>query len=339
MSVYIGVDLGGTKIAAAAVDPVTGAVAGHTVIPTQAHEGQDAVIARIAGVVEQVRRQTGLAPEQVGGIGVGVPGLVDLTLGHTLFLPNLPTAWRDVPLAPRLSAMTGYPTVLINDARAFVLAEANLGAGRGADTVVGLTLGTGIGGGIAFQGRLHLGLEGTGGEAGHQTIDPNGPPCGCGNRGCLEALASGPAIAAMGIKAIAQGLTTRIGAIVDHDLNRVTPETIMRAAEDGDDVARDILRRAGTYLGIGVANLVTLLSPDRVIVGGGVARLGEWLMEPVRATVRDRCHVTPLNRVAIVPADLGEAAGIVGSAVWAEQNVMKTSPHPQPLRPSGANGL
>ena len=316
---YIGIDLGGTKIAAAALDVATGEIAGRTVVATEAHTGPPAVLRRMAMVVETVRASAGLRREAVGGIGVGVPGVTDMDAGRTLFLPNLPTAWRAVPVAAMLAEATGYPVALINDARAFILAEATWGAGRGARNVAGLTVGTGIGGGIVIEGRLYMGLDGTAGEVGHQTIDPDGPPCGCGNRGCLEAFASGPAIAALGVRAVLQGMTTRIGALAEHDLNRITPETIMRAAEEGDEVAREILRRAGNYLGTGVANLATILSPDRVIIGGGVARLGEWLLEPVRATLRQRCHAVPVDRIEVVRAALGDDAGVVGAAVWAFQ--------------------
>jgi glucokinase len=318
MTLHLGIDLGGTKIAAALVDVASGALAGRQVIPTEAADGPEAVMARMAALVRDVCGGAGAAPAQIAAIGVGVPGLFELQTGRTLFLPNLAGAWRGVPLGETLRRALGCPVWLINDARAFVLAEATFGAGSGAPTVVGLTLGTGIGGGIALAGRLHLGLDGTAGECGHQTIDPHGPPCGCGNRGCLEAHASGPAITAMGVRAVVQGVTTRIGALVNHDLNRITPETIRQAAEEGDEVAAEILSRAGAALGVGVSNLITLLSPDRVVLGGSVARLGEWLFRPVREEVARRCHVTPLERVRIVPAALSDP-GIVGAAVWSYQ--------------------
>lgn len=318
---FLGIDLGGTKIAAAALNMRTGGLSGHTLIPTNAHEGPPAVLRRLVQVVEQVCANAGLERGDIGAIGVGVPGVTDIASGRTIFLPNLPTTWRDIPVAATLSEATGYPVALINDARAFILAEATWGAGRGARNVVGLTIGTGIGGGIVVDGRLYLGIDGTAGEIGHQTINIDGPPCGCGNQGCLEAFASGPAITAMGVKAVLQGITTEIGTLVEQDLNRITPETIMRAAERGDTVAREILARAGGYLGTGVANLATILSPDRVIIGGGVARLGHWLLDPVRETLRRRCFAVPIERIMVVPAALGNDAGIVGAAVWASQYV------------------
>jgi glucokinase len=183
---------------------------------------------------------------------------------------------------------------------------------------VGLTLGTGVGGGVAFGGRLHLGLDGTAGEFGHQTIDPHGPRCGCGNHGCLETFVSGPALAAQGVRAMLHSLPTAIGVLARNDLMCVTPELIGQAATAGDEVARAILARAGTALGVGLANLITMFSPDRVVVGGSVARLGEWLLGPARKEVRHRCHVTPLERVQIVPSALG-APGVIGAAIWAKQ--------------------
>jgi len=319
MTTYIGIDLGGTKIAAAAVDVATGELIGRTVIPTDAHEGCEAVIKRMAEAVGEVCRSAGLERAAVGGLGIGVPAVTDMEKGYMLFSPNLPGGWRGVPVAATLREQTGLRSWIINDARAFTLAEATCGAGRGARTVIGMTLGTGIGGGIVIDGKLHLGLDGTAGEVGHQTIDPDGPQCGCGNRGCLEALASGPAIASLGVKAVMQGLTTEIGPLVERDLNRITPETIMRAAEHGDEVAREILERVGGFLGTGIGNLITILSPDRVVIGGGVARLGRWLLDPIQATVRQRCFATPLDRVQILPAALGTDAGVVGAAMWAFQ--------------------
>ena len=314
---FIGVDLGGTKIAAAVVDVSSGAVAARESIPTEAHAGPDAVLARISELILSVGRAAGLAPEQIGAVGVGVPGPFDQATGQTIFLPNLAGMWRGVRVREQLRHTFDWPIWLINDARAFVLAEATFGAGRGASTVVGLTIGTGIGGGIAIGGRLYLGINGTAGEVGHMTIDPHGQPCGCGNRGCLETFASGPSIATLGIRAALTGVPTRIGELVGHDLNKITPEIILQAAEAGDQVARDILARAGAALGVGVANLVTVLSPDCVILGGSVARLGEWLFGPVRAAVRERCRAIPVEQVRIVPAALGGDAGSIGAAIWA----------------------
>ncbi len=316
---FVGVDLGGTKIAASVVDATSGAVLARQIIPTEAQAGPDAVLARMGELILSVGRAAGLAPEQIGAVGVGVPGPFDQATGQTIFLPNLAGMWRGVRVRDGLRRAVDRPIWLINDARAFVLAEATFGAGRGANTVVGLTIGTGIGGGIAIGGRLHLGIDGTAGEVGHMTIDPHGQPCGCGNRGCLETFASGPSIATLGIRATLTGVPTQIGELAGHDLNKITPEIILQAADAGDHVAREILERAGAALGVGVANLVTVLSPDCVILGGSVACLGEWLFAPVRAAVRERCRAIPVDQVRIIPAALGGDAGSIGAAIWASQ--------------------
>lgn len=319
MNVYLGIDLGGTKIAAAAVDVRTGERLLQLMVPTEAHEGPAAVIERMAALAGEVCAQINTPLDQIPAIGIGVPGLIDLAQGVTILLPNLPSGWRNVPLAANMTGLTGRPAAIINDARAFTLAEATFGAGRDARSVIGMTLGTGIGGGIALDGRLYLGIDGTAGEVGHMTIDPYGPRCGCGNRGCLETFASGPSITAMALRVVAQGMTTQIGTLVDYDLNKITPGVIARAAEQSDTIAREILQRAGSYLGIGIANLITIFSPERVVIGGGMSRLGDWLLGPARAEVTARCHLTPLDRVQITLAQLGGEAGVIGAALWASQ--------------------
>lgn len=313
---FVGIDLGGTNLKAALVDTETGEVGPTVSVPTRARAGHDAVIAQMAGLVAEA---IGRARSEVGGIGVGVPGLLDLERGLTLFLPNLPGQWRGVPLRDALERLTGLPVALLNDARAMTLGEWQFGAGRGFETVACYTLGTGIGGGLVINGRLHLGIGGAAGELGHISIDHNGPRCGCGSRGCIEAYASGPAIAAQGMKAVAQGLTTRIAELAGNDLNRVTPELISQAALEGDEIAREIYEQAGCLLGVGVANVVIAVNPRRVILGGGVAQAGELLFGPLRRAVRARLGMMDPDQVEIVPAELGTQAGLMGAAAWARQ--------------------
>lgn len=316
---YIGIDLGGTKIAAALLNSSAETVILTRTIPTQAHEGPDAVLQRIAGLIREVCQSANISLSEIQGIGLGVPATLDFERGVTFLMPNLPGAWYEKPVVAILEQALNRPVHLINDARAFTLAEATLGAGRGAHTVACFTLGTGIGGGIAIGGQLHLGLSGAAGEFGHQTIDMYGTPDGSGNAGGWEGYASGPAIAAMGVKAVMQGITTRIGELVNFDLNRITPETIMQAAEQGDALAKDILDRAGFYLGTGISNVIIILSPNRVVIGGGVAKLGEWIMKPIMQTIHARCHTVPLDQLEIVQAALGNEAGMIGTALWAWQ--------------------
>jgi glucokinase len=313
---FIGVDLGGTTLVAAAVNVSSGQVVGRQQIPTLAQEGHDAVMARMVTLIRTVIAGADLGQTDIGGVGIGAPGVLDLERGIVLFLPNLPGTWPNVPLKATIEAEVNLPTYLLNDVRSFTLGEKTFGAGRDVDTMVCLAIGTGIGGGVVINGQLHLGIGGTAGEVGHQVIDPYGPPCGCGSWGCLEAFASGPAITAMALKAITQGRTTSIAELVSYDLNKVTPEVIYRAAQAGDAIARDVYERAGFYIGIGVANLIAILSPQMVVIGGGVAQAGDLLFEPIRRVVRERVHVTPVEKVQIVPAQLGTDAGLIGAAVW-----------------------
>jgi glucokinase len=228
-------------------------------------------------------------------IGVGVPGVYDPAAGETRFLVNLPGDWNGVPVAAPMRARLGLPVALINDARAFGLAELRLGAGRGAASIVGLTLGTGFGGVIAIDGRVLMGHDGTAGEAGHQTIDPDGPSCNCGNRGCLEAFARADRLA----EACAAP----------------TAEVAVERARAGDAAAIAGLERVGRYLGIGIANLITLLCPDRVVIGGGIAAAGDLLLAPARDEIRRRVTMTSLAETEIVLATLGIWAGAIGAAV------------------------
>jgi glucokinase len=317
MRKYIGCDLGGTNLRAAIVDVDTGNVLYQMSIPTQAREGHDAVMKRMADLFLQLIESAGMQKDDIGGIGIGVPGVLDLEKGEVLFLPNLAGTWPHVPLQATIENLTGLSTRLLNDVRAITNGEWCFGAGRGFDSIAVFAVGTGIGGGLVLNGELLLGIGGTAGELGHMTIDFNGPRCGCGNYGCVEAYASGPAITAMGLKAVTQGLTTRIAELCTNDLNLITPELIARAALDGDEIAKDIYERAGFYLGIAAANVCVAVGPRRIILAGGVSQAGDLLLEPVRRTMRERVTVMPVHQVEVVQSQLGNNAGVIGVACWA----------------------
>jgi len=314
---FIGVDLGGTHVRAAIVDTGTGQVSNLIQVSTLAREGHEAVMVRMADLVHDVIQASGDAKEVIGGIGIGVPGVLNLDQGEVLFLPNLPGNWRHVPLRDRIQELVGLPVYLLNDARAATYGEWMFGAGRGVDTMACYTLGTGVGGGLVINGRLHLGIGGTAGELGHTSIDMSGPTCGCGNRGCVEVYASGPAIAAAGIKAVVQGLTTQIGTLVDYDLNKITPEVVNRAAKEGDAIACSIYENAGFALGVAISNLLVTITPRKVVIGGGVSQAGDLLFDPIQRTIQERVFVMPKEQVQIVPAELGTYAGMIGAAAWA----------------------
>jgi glucokinase len=317
----IGIDLGGTNIKAALVNTETGEITGLTSEPTHAQEGHHAVITRMAELADTVIAHAGVRKTEVGGIGLGIPGLLDLEHGLTLFLPNLPGQWRSVPVREELAKASGLPVAIINDARAATLGEWKFGAGQGVESCALYTLGTGIGGGLVIKGELYLGIGGAAGELGHVSVDFNGPRCNCGSRGCIEAFASGPAISAAAMRAVVQGATTRITALCEGDLNLVTPELVYQAALAGDDVAREIYEFAGRAIGYGIANVVMALTPQRILIGGGVAAAGDMIFEPIRRTVRERVRVADKDAIEILPATLGNNAGLMGAAVWARQNV------------------
>jgi glucokinase len=324
MEYYLGCDLGGTNLRAGLVNANSGEVLSLISVPTVAREGHTAVMARIANLLNDIVRDSGIPTHLIRGIGIGAPGALDIQNGRTLRLPNFPGNWPDVPVADTISAATNLPVYLINDVRAITFGEWRFGAGHGANTMACIAIGTGIGGGLILDQKLHLGYGGKAGEVGHTVLDPNGPRCGCGGHGCVETYASGPAIAAMGLKAITQGLNTNMGALVDYDLNRITPKVIYQAALEGDTVAREIFDRAGQAIGLLAANLIVAVGPDTIVIGGGVAQAGEILLDPIRRTIRNLIKIFSVDEILVVPARLGNDAGVIGSAMWArERNLLR----------------
>lgn len=291
-SLHLGLDLGGTNIKTAVLgrDGDGYQVVATDSTGTDADGGPEVVTANI---VEAGR--AAMAHGEVTTAGLGVPGLFDAGTGEVLLFPNLPGEWEGFPLGERVSGALGLPVEMINDARAFTLAEGKIGAGKGHSTVVCVTLGTGVGGGLMIDGKLHLGAFGVAGEIGHQTIVPDGPPCNCGNRGCLEALVR--------------------AEVVADDAGRATVRDVFRGVEAGDERCIAAVSRMAEYLGIGLANLVTVLGPDRIVVGGGIAAAGELVMVPIADAVRQRVTLVPTDAIEIVPAAFGPYAGAVGAAL------------------------
>ncbi len=317
MTIFVGCDLGGTYIKAGLVDISAEKTLHVKQTPTEAQEGHHAVMNRMAGLIQEVIKESGIEQNAINGVGISAPGLLNLETGYTRFLPNLPGQWRDVPLRDTISSALDLPVSMLNDVRAITLGEYTFGAGREIDDMVCFAIGTGIGGGVVVNGELLMGIGGTAGELGHITIDINGPRCGCGNYGCVETFASAPAIASMGVKAVQQGLTTKITELAEDDLNKITPELIAKAAEMGDEIANEIWEDAGHYIGTAVANAVVTMGPQRVVISGGVAAAGDLLMNPIRQTVKKRVFVVPIEEVDIVVGELGKEAGIMGMAQWA----------------------
>lgn len=310
---YAAIDLGGTTISAALGD-AAGRLVVQKTVPTASHEGPSGVLARMGSLVNHLAAEAGVKPV---ALGIGVPGLVDFARGRTLFLPNLPTQWREVPVAATLRELTGCPVFLLNDARAATLGELVFGLGQSARTMVFYTLGTGIGGGVVIDGKLRMGAVGGAGEIGHQTIVVDGPRCGCGNRGCLETLASAPALSGEGVRLMRSGLAPRLYELAGGEASNVDPRLMAQAAAEGDANVEDAILRALRYLGIGAANMVVALHPDLIVYGGGMAALGAILTETVYAEIQKRVQMFPAGDVRVECSRLGSQAGILGAVALA----------------------
>jgi glucokinase len=300
---HLGLDLGGTNIKWVVLQNAADewSVLDRGQVPTLAPDGPEAVVDRLASVgAEAVTRWP-----DVSSVGVGIPGLYDPATGATRFLVNLPGDWAGRPVAGAVGEELGLPARLINDARAFGLAELRLGAGRGISSMVGLVLGTGVGGVVVVDGRVHQGHDGTAGELGHQTIDPDGPSCNCGNHGCLEAFVR----------------ADRLAEACGTD----TAEEAEERARAGDQHALAGLAKVGRYLGIGIGNTIVAVTPDRVVIGGGVATGLDLLLPHIWEELRRRVHVTSLDSVQIVAAELGTWAGAIGAAVHGAEAAGQTS--------------
>jgi glucokinase len=314
----IGIDLGGTNLKIALLDSERRIVR-REVVPTRGADGHDAVLGRMADGIATLREAE---PNlEIASIGVGAPGEIDMATGVTGDLPNLPGRWIGVPVGPVLADATGLPVGVINDAKAFALAEHRMGAAAGVDTALLVTVGTGVGGAILAHGRLLYGVGALAGEIGHMIMQPEGPRCTCGNLGCLETLASGPAIVAEAVRRVVQGHTTALAQLHGGDVGRLTAADVARAADDGDAAARDILDRAGSWLGLALAGAIALLAPEVVVIGGGVAPEGSRYFEVAAATARSHTGVIDIDRVGIRPAALGYDAGVIGAALWGRERL------------------
>jgi glucokinase len=307
---YLGaVDLGGSKILSV-IAQGDGRRLGEDRRPTDAERGPEVVLERIVGSLEGALAKAGLGQGDLAAVGICSPGPCDIDAGVLSSAPNLP-GWRDVPICRYLEERLGVPTRLENDANAAALGEHVYGAGRGCRHLIYMTVSTGIGGGLIIDGRLYRGATGVAGELGHMTIEPDGPLCGCGNRGCLEALASGTAIAARGEELVAQGGSALLARLAQEQ-GDLTAETVSRAADQGDIACQGIIQRAGYYLGIGLASYVNIFNPEVIIIGGGLTKAGELLLAPARAEMAARAMPEALKAVQLRPAELGDYDGLMG---------------------------
>ena len=309
----VGVDLGGTQVRAGLVQE-DGRLLRREATVTRPEEGRDAVIERIVRLARSVCADVGL--ERVTAVGVAAPGAVDHRRGVVRLAPNL-NGWVDVPLKDLLEERLGVPVQVGNDANLAALGEHMFGAGRGIKDLIYITVSTGIGGGILTDGRLLLGHHGYAAEIGHQTVEDSGPRCKCGNIGCLEAMASGTAIAREARVAVARGEQTALMDLCGGDIWKLDARMVAEAARSGDAVSYRIMTRAGHYLGVGIVNLLHIFNPQRIILGGSVIKAGKLITEPMWEVITTRAWALSREDFDIVPAALGDDVGILGAAALA----------------------
>jgi glucokinase len=289
----IGIDLGGGSIKGALVS-ADGLIEAKARYPTDVGSGEHGVADRIAELFASLRDRNGLLKGDIAGVGIGVPG-VTTAAGDVIIAPNL--HWRHVPFKRMLEDRIRLRVAIDNDASVAAMGEAHLGAGQGRESLFLITLGTGIGGGLVLNGGIHHGASFAAGEIGHMCMDPDGPVCGCGKKGCLEALTAGPAMV--------RYVRGRLSEAPSSSLTRtLTPESICRAAEKGD----------ARYLGVAIANIINVISPDVIAIGGGIAAAGRVLLDPIVAAAREYTLEGMFDHTRILPAELGNDAGVLGAS-------------------------
>ena len=305
----IGVDLGGTKISTA-ISTLDGKIVSQTVIPTNAIDGEEPVLRRILQTIEEVLDLAQVTPEEVQAIGIGSPGPLDAKNGTIITTPNLP--FRNYNVVAPIKEKFGTPVYLDNDANVAAIGEFMFGAGKGKQNIVYFTVSTGVGGGAVLNGQAYRGNTSNALEIGHMTVNAHGPRCNCGNIGCLEAIASGTAIGKKGREAVLTKVETSL-----RNYQEITSYEVFVEAKKGDEVAKEIVDNAMNYLGIGVANAISIFDPEMVIIGGGVSKVGDILFDTVRKVVNKRCFKSMAEACEIVPAGLGVDAGVVGAVALA----------------------
>jgi len=311
---YIGIDLGGTAIKGGLVQ-ADGVIVESKSIPTEADRGVDHVIHRMVGLVREMSDRAGALQRVAEAVGLGVPGTLSHATGMVIAPPNLP-GWRNVPIVRRLVEATGFRVVLENDANAAAWGEYCCGAGRGCRSMVMITLGTGVGGGFVFDGRLFRGSHESGAEVGHMIVVPGGRVCGCGQRGCLEAYASASNTALRAVERLRAGESSRLRAVFESGA-ALTSEDVVAAAEQGDPLAREVWRETCELLATAMVSLQHTIDPERFVLAGGMSKAGDRLIAPVREAAARFASPMFGKPPDVCIALLGSDAGLVGAAMAA----------------------
>ncbi|MBE7708679.1 MAG: ROK family protein [Cyanobacteria bacterium SIG27] len=308
----IGVDIGGTNVKIALVD-FDGKIIYSNTVPTRAEMGYEAGVNNIKQAIKELMQETGEDAKTIEAIGFGLPGQIDYKAGIVKNLPNIP-GWVNIPLAKIIEDEFSIPTRLDNDVRCAALGELNFGAGKGCENLICITVGTGIGSGIVLNGKLVRGASNAAGEIGHIKMDMTGGPlCGCGDYGCFEAYASGPAIVTMAKEYISGGKSAKYKEMATDGI--ITPYIVAQAALQGDAVSIQIFKQMGKIIGTGLASVINLLNPEKIIIGGGVADAGDILLNPIKETIIDRAMPIQGSTVQVVPAQLANTAGVIGASL------------------------
>lgn len=314
MGKRIGIDVGGTNVKIALVDK-SGKIIYSNSVPTYAKMGYEYTVNNIKQAIKDLMKETNTTAKDIDGIGFDFPGQVDYKTGVVKLAPNIP-GWVNVPIAQMIEEEFHISTRIDNDVRCAALGEMKFGAGQGCENFVCITVGTGIGSGLVVNGQLVRGASNAAGEIGHIKLQmKDGLICGCGDTGCLEAYASGPSIVAMAQDYIKGGKSTKFREMAAAEGGEITPYMVAKAAEAGDPVAKRIFAIVGEYIGIGLTSVINLLNPEKVIIGGGVAEAGDLLLDPIRKTIKERAMVVAGSAVEIVPAQLGNSAGVIGASM------------------------
>ena len=319
----LGIDLGGTKVLAAVLDS-DGQIIAHARAKTRGWRDDEQVFATIAGVGHRAIEKAGIDQDQIAAVGIGAPGPIDFDTGYIIETANL--KFKNFPLGPRIAEEFGRPTIVENDVNAGVYGEFRAGAAQGASDVLGVFVGTGIGGGLILNGALYRGFSKSAGEVGHIIVKAGGPRCGCGNRGCLEAVASRTAITRDIRKAIKRGYRGAISKSLSRETDQLSGKDLKIAYDSGDELVRKIIHRAARFIGAGVGSLLNLLGLEMVVLGGGVVEaFGDDFLGRIERAAKDIAFEINSKDVRITRAALGDDAGVIGSAMLAREALKRNA--------------
>lgn len=320
---FIGIDLGGSKILSAVIDS-TGYIVASDYRPTQPEKGVKAVIENILRSARNASVKSRIPLEKMAAIGLGAPGISNPETGIIFRSPNLPD-WHDVPLRDIVADRLQKRVFLINDANAAALGEMAYGAAKGCRNFLYITISTGIGGGIIINGKLYTGATGIAGEVGHIVVEPDGIPCNCGGAGCWELYASGSAIARRARENIQQGKKTHLLEMAHGDPEKIDAQLVAKAAEQGDTLAKKLIRETSRYLGMGLGSLINIFNPELIIIGGGMTKMGDRLLEPAIKEAGKRSYQVAFKAVRFALPELGQNSGVLGAVIYAKNELEKNT--------------